>query len=212
MVHTKSHKAHTKRRVKSKSSKKKSQKGGGYGNTMNSMKVDATSNMGYGYSGPAKYNHCGGSKGLNGNVAIFNNRVGYGYTNEGSQMASAVQGSYAPVSRYVGSQCGAGKKHKKKKKSKSMRKNKSRKSRKHLKKSKKHKKSKASKHKKTKKHKKGKKGKKHQKGGYSQYGNNTPIGTSFESPNPTPPLNSLGPLSINKTNVNCVDNYNHFKK
>ena len=92
---------------KKKSKSKKHQKGGAYGNTMNSMSGNASGGMGYGYSGPVKYNHCGGSKA---NVAIFNNRIGYGYTAEGAQMTGDVQGSYAPVSRYVGSQCGAGKK------------------------------------------------------------------------------------------------------
>ena len=59
-----------------------------------------------------------------------------------------------------------------------------------------------------------KKKKHHQKGGsgYSQYQSNTPIGTSFESPNITPPHNALGPVGITKTNINCVDNYNHYKK
>ena len=107
-------------------------------------------------------------------------------------MAGDVQGSYAPVSRYVGSQCGAGKKAKKSRKNKS-KKNK----RKTKKRGRKH------------------KGKKHhQKGGsgYSQYLSGTPVGTSYESPVVNPPLNALGPLSVNKTNVNCTDNYNHYKK
>jgi hypothetical protein len=183
--------------------KNKTQKGGAYGATMNSLANNAKSNMGFGYSGPVKYNHCGGSKG----VAIFNNRIGYGYTNEGAADASTVQGGYAPVSRYVSSQCGAGKKGKKAKKGKS-KKNKTRKSRKHLK-------IKSLKKKKGKKRNTMKKGKKHhQKGGsgYSQYQSNTPIGTSFESPNVTPPHNALGPMGITKTNINCVDNYNHYKK
>lgn len=183
--------------------KNKTQKGGAYGATMNSLANNAKSNMGFGYSGPVKYNHCGGNKG----VAIFNNRIGYGYTNEGAADASTVQGGYAPVSRYVSSQCGAGKKGKKAKKGKS-KKNKTRKSRKHLK-------IKSLKKKKGKKRNTMKKGKKHhQKGGsgYSQYQSNTPIGTSFESPNVTPPHNALGPMGITKTNINCVDNYNHYKK
>lgn len=191
--------------------KNKTQKGGAYGSTMNSMANNAKSNMGFGYSGAVKYNHCGGSKG---GVAIFNNRVGYGYTNEGAANASSVQGGYAPVSRYVASQCGAGKKksknlRKKGRKGKS-KKNKTLKSRKHMKKS--HKKKKGKKRQTIKKLKKKKK--LHQKGGsgYSQYQSNTPIGTSFESPNITPPHNALGPVGITKTNINCVDNYNHYKK
>jgi len=196
-------------------SKNKTQKGGAYGATMNSLANNAKSNMGFGYSGAVKYNHCGGSKG----VAIFNNRIGYGYTNEGAVDASTVQGGYAPVSRYVSSQCGAGKKGKKAKKGKS-KKNKTRKSRKHLKiKSLKKKKGKKShtmkKGKKHLKNKNKKNKKKHaQKGGsgYSQYQSNTPIGASFESPNVTPPHNALGPMGITKTNINCVDNYNHYKK
>lgn len=194
------------KKSKSKGKKgKKYQKGGAYGNTMNSMNVNANGGMGYGYSGPVKYNHCGGSKA---NVAIFNNRVGYGYTAAGAQMAGDVQGSYAPVSRYVGSQCGAGKRKKRKK----SRKNKSRKSRKHVKKSKKNKKKNK---RRTKKRRRKHKGKKHhQKGGsgYSQYLSGTPVGTSYESPVVNPPLNALGPLSVNKTNINCTDNYNHYKK
>ena len=193
---------------KKKSKSKKHQKGGAYGNTMNSMSGNARGGMGYGYSGPVKYNHCGGSKA---NVAIFNNRIGYGYTAEGAQMAGDVQGSYAPVSRYVGSQCGAGKKAKKSRKNKS-KKNKSRKSRKQVKKSKK---SKKKNKRKTKKRSRKHTGKKHhQKGGsgYSQYLSGTPVGTSYESPVVNPPLNALGPLSVNKTNVNCTDNYNHYKK
>lgn len=196
------------RRVKSKKHHK-TQKGGAYGNTMNSMTNNAKANLGFGYSGPVKYNHCGGSKG----VAIFNNRVGYGYTNEGASMADSLQGSYAPVSRYVASQCGAGKrKHKKSSKSKS-KKNKTRSNRTHIKRRKKGKKGK--KHTKKRKTLKRKhKGKKIQKGGngYSQFQSNTPFGSSFESPVVTPPNNALGPLSINKTNINCVDNYNHYKK
>ena len=189
-----------KKRSKKKSKPKKSQRGGAYGNTLNSMLGNAKAGMGFGHAGPIKYNHCGGSKLDN---VIYNNRVGYGYTSGGSEIASDVQGSYAPISPYVTAQCGAGRK----KKGKKYRKNKSRKSRKHMKKSKK---SKKGKKRKTKKRRK----KHHQKGGsgYSQYLNNTPVGTSFESPVVNPPLNALGPLSVNKTNINCTDNYNHYKK
>ena len=201
----KSRKASSKGKSAKKRQLKKTQKGGAYGATMNSMTNNAKGNMGFGYSGPVKYNHCGGSKG----IAIFNNRIGYGYTNEGASLSESVQGSYAPVSRYVASQCGAGKKSKKSKKGKS-KKNKTLKSRKHLK-------SKSLKKKKSKKGKKNKtvRGKKkYQKGGsgYRQFQSNTPVGASFESPNVTPPHNALGPLGINKTQVNCVDNYNHYKK
>ena len=195
----------SKKSMKRSGNKKRTQKGGAYGATMNSLANNAKANMGFGYSAPVKYNHCGGSKG----VAIFNNRIGYGYTNEGASLASSVQGGYAPISRYVASQCGAGKKAKKSKKGKS-KKNKTLKSRKHMK-------GKSLKKKKGKKHmtmkKKGKK-KHYQKGGsgYSQFQSNTPVGASFESPNTTPPHNALGPLGITKTNVNCVDNYNHYKK
>lgn len=198
---------------KHRQTKNKTQKGGAYGATMNSMANNAKANMGFGYAGAVKYNHCGGSKD---GVAIFNNRVGYGYTNEGASLASSVQGGYAPVSRYVASQCGAGKKkskklHKKSRKGKS-KKNKTLKSRKHLKKS--HKKKKGNTMKKSHKKKKGKNKKHYQKGGsgYSQFQSNTPIGASFESPNITPPSNALGPLGITKTNINCNDNYNHYKK
>lgn len=205
------------RKVKKNIHKKKGQKGGAYGNTMNSMTNNAKANMGFGYSGPIKYNHCGGAKPLPEPTVIFNNRVGYGYNQSGSTIASDVQGSYAPVSRYVASQCGAGKKAKKAKKShkNKSKKNKTRKSIKKSKKSKKHKKmSKKINKKKTVKRKH--KGKKHnQKGGsgYSQYQSNTPLGSSFESPNVNgAPLNALGPLSVSKTNINCIDNYNHYKK
>ena len=205
---TKTRKSYRKNTPKKRSKKnttilKKSQRGGAYGNTLNSMLGNAKAGMGFGHAGPIKYNHCGGSKLDN---VIYNNRVGYGYTSGGSEIASDVQGSYAPISPYVTAQCGAGRK----KKGKKYRKNKSRKSRKHMKKSKKGKKSKKSKKRKTKKRRK----KHHQKGGsgYSQYLNNTPVGTSFESPVVNPPLNALGPLSVNKTNINCTDNYNHYKK
>jgi hypothetical protein len=77
-----------------------------------------------------------------------------------------------------------------------------------------HKKKKRNTMKKSHKKKKGKNKKHYQKGGsgYSQFQSNTPIGASFESPNITPPSNALGPLGITKTNVNCIDNYNHYKK
>ena len=127
------------RKVKKNMHKKKGQKGGAYGNTMNSMANNAKSNMGFGYSGPVKYNHCGGSKTSPEPTVIFNNRVGYGYNQSGASIASDVQGSYAPVSRYVASQCGAGKKAKKAKKS-HKNKSKKNKTRKSVKKSKKQKK------------------------------------------------------------------------
>ena len=120
----------TKKKSKTKSKTRKSQGGGAYGNTLNSMLGNAKAGMGFGHAGPIKYNHCGGSKLDN---VIYNNRVGYGYTSVGSEIASDVQGSYAPISPYVTAQCGAGRK----KKGKKYRKNKSRKSRKHMKKSKK---------------------------------------------------------------------------
>lgn len=200
----KSRKASSKGKSTKKRQLKKTQKGGAYGATMNSMANNAKGNMGFGYSGPVKYNHCGGSKG----IAIFNNRIGYGYTNEGAALSESVQGSYAPVSRYVASQCGAGKKSKKGKSKKGKsKKNKTLKSRKHLK-------GKSLKNKKSKKNKTVKGKKKYQKGGsgYTQFQSNAPVGASFESPNVTPPHNALGPLGINKTQVNCVDNYNHYKK
>ena len=180
------------RKVRKNKQNKKHQKGGAYGNTMNSMANNAKSNMGFGYSAPVKYNHCGGSKMGPEPTVIFNNRVGYGYTQSGASIASDVQGGYAPVSRYVASQCGAGKKAKKSKKTAK----------------------KKSYKKKT--NKKNKKGKKHyQKGGsgYAQYQSNTPVGSSFESASASgTPLNALAPLSISKTNINCTDNYNHYKK
>ena len=201
------------RKVRKNKQNKKHQKGGAYGNTMNSMANNAKSNMGFGYSGPVKYNHCGGSKMAPEPTVIFNNRVGYGYTQSGASIASDVQGGYAPVSRYVASQCGAGKKAKKSKKTakKKSKKNKTRKSKKTMKSKKQKKKSY-----KKKTNKKNKKGKKHyQKGGsgYAQYQSNTPVGSSFESASASgTPLNALAPLSISKTNINCTDNYNHYKK
>ena len=202
-------KKHMKKTKKSKHTKKMKQRGGnGYGVTMQSLAADA----GMGYSGPTKYNHCGGGGPNTNTNDIFNNSTGYGFTGSNGPV---VPGSYAPVSRYVASQCGAGKKNKKHKTSKN--KNKTLKSRKMMKRSKSAKKRSKSHHKKNgKKHgKKRKTMKRHQQkggNGYSSYQSNTPIGSSYESPNVTPPHNALGPLGINKTNVNCIDNYNHFKK
>ena len=205
---------HMKKTKKSKHTKKTKQRGGGgYGVTMESLAKD----VGMGYSGAVKYNHCGGGpSSLTNDNVIFNNSHGYGFTGGNGPI---IPGSYAPVSRYVASQCGAGKKNKKGKKSKKGKtsKNKTLKSRKMMKRSKSAKKrSKLHHKKKGKKHgKKRKTMKKHQQkggSGYSAYQSNTPIGASYESPNVTPPHNALGPLGINKTNVNCIDNYNHFKK
>jgi len=199
-----------KKSVKSKKSlkhRKKGQKGGAYGVTMNSLANNAKSNV-IGYAGAVKYNHCGGNKNVN--IPVFNNRVGHGYADP--TLASTILGGYAPVSRYVGSQCGAGKKGKKLiKKKRKTKKNKTLKSRKHLK-IKSFKKKKGKKRHTVKKHMNKKK--RHQKGGsgYTQYQSNTPVGTSFESPNVTPPHNALAPLGIAKTQINCTDNYNHYKK
>lgn len=225
-----------KRKRKRKSTgKKKSQKGGAYGNTMNSLSNNAQGGMGYSYPSATPYNHCGGQKG--GSVsAIFNNRGGYGYTNGGAGMAGEVIGGYAPISPYVNAQCGAGRKVKKSRKTrktkKGMRKskhNKSRKNKTHKMKKKHGRKCRCKgkcvcrrtkHHKKSRKHKTKTKGKKHyQKGGsgiaslgYSQFQSNTPMGASYEMPGAHTPLPAVAPNSFNKTNVNCPDNYNHYKK
>lgn len=207
--------------------RKSSQKGGAYGNTMNSLSNNAQGGMGYSYPSATPYNHCDGQKG--GSVsAIFNNPVGYGYTNDGAGMADKVIGGYAPISPYVNAQCGAGRKVKKSRKTnKGMRKSKHNKTHKMKKKHgrkcrfkgkyvcrrTKH-------HKKSRKHKTKTKGKKHyQKGGsgiaslgYSQFQSNTPMGASYEMPGAHTPLPAVAPNSFNKTNVNCTDNYNHYKK
>jgi len=218
-------------RIDSKEGVRCAQKGGNsYGPTMKSLASSASSGLGKGYSGYEVQKACGSSKQKGGGGynydADFGNPLSYGYTKQGAALASELKGSYAPINKNPPqTQCGAGKRTKKRR-----RKNKSRKSRRKTRKHRRRKRKggKRKKHRKSRRKTRrggGKKccgrfrrkirkvSRKRQRGGsYSQYGSNVPNTPSYSTPNPSGSIRwATGPGSF-KRQLNCRDNYNHYNK
>jgi len=197
------------------------QSGGGYGATAESLASSSNSNLGKGHPSPIKYAQCdtqsGGRHNYDGDTEGFS----YGYTKEGAAVANELKGSYAPISvNKKTNMCGGKRKRKRKthkrrksKKKKRRRKNKTRKS----------KKRKRRKTKKRRKYRRKRGGncsrfkrktrrtKRFRGGAYSQYMSNVPDTPSYSTPNPSSLKWATGPGSF-KRQMNCNDNYNHFKK
>uniref|UniRef100_A0A6C0JFK9 Uncharacterized protein n=1 Tax=viral metagenome TaxID=1070528 RepID=A0A6C0JFK9_9ZZZZ len=208
------------------------QGGGGYGTTNDSLSQSANNNLGKGYPVPIKYTSCAKqSGGAHDYDADFSGKS-YGFTKEGAGLAQQFRGSYAPVTvEHKTNMCGGKKKRKKRKKIKTKkrkrrRKNKSRKSRR---KRTKRRKTRGGKRRRSRrkggapprsvmgrKNKSRRRTRKrrltNKKGGsYSQYGSNIATTPSYSSPNPSSMPWATGPGSISRQ-INCRDNYNHFKK
>ena len=213
------------------------QSGGGFGSTNDSLLHSANNNLGKGYPAPIKYTSCDKQSGGAHNYDKDFPGQNYGYTKEGSGIASQFRGSYAPITVTPKTNMCGGKKKKRKRKTKKRkrrRKNKSRKSRKRRRSKKRKmrggKKRRSRRRTRRRSHKKGgqvpppvpprpdinrknrtQRRKKKQGGGsYSQYGSNIPITPSFSSPNPSSMPWATGPVSISRQ-MNCRDNYNHYK-
>ena len=193
------------------------QSGGGYGATAESLAASANSNIGKGHPSPIKYTQCNKQTG-GGHNYDADGGFSYGYTKAGAAVASELKGSYAPISINKKTNMCGGKKRRKRKtrkrrkvnKKKRRRKNKTRKSRKRRKRK--------TKRRRKYRRKRGgscsrfrKRTRKIRGGAYSQYMSNIPDTPSHSSPNPSSLPWATGPGSF-KRQMNCNDNYNHFKK
>lgn len=211
------------------------QSGGGFGSTNDSLLHSSNNNLGKGYPTPIKYTSCDKQSGGAHNYDKDFPGQNYGYTKEGSGIASQFRGSYAPITvTPKTNMCGGKKRRRKTKKRKRRRKNKSRKSRKRRRTKRRKmrggKKRRSRRRTRRRSHKKGgqvpppvpprpgmgrkkrtQRRKRKQGGGsYSQYGSNIPITPSYSSPNPSSMPWATGPGSISRQ-MNCRDNYNHYK-
>jgi len=209
------------------------QTGGGFGSTNNSLTHSANNNLGKGYPAPIKYTSC--SKQSGGAHDYDNDFPGqsYGFTKVGAGIAQQFKGSYAPITVTPKTNMCGGKKRRKKRKTrkrrkskKRRRKNKSRKSRRKSRGGKRRRVRKRSRKRTRRKRGSGappvpprpgmgrknrtQRRKRKQGGGYSQYGSNIPITPSYSSPNPSSMPWATGPGSISRQ-MNCRDNYNHYK-
>jgi hypothetical protein len=216
------------------------QTGGGFGSTNNSLTHSANNNLGKGYPAPIKYTSCSKQSGGAHDYDNDFPGQSYGFTKVGAGIAQQFKGSYAPITVTPKTNMCGGKKRRKKRKTrkrrkskKRRRKNKSRKSRR--KRHTKRRKSRGGKRrrarKRSRKRTRRKRGagappvpprpgmgrknrtqrrKRKQGGGYSQYGSNIPITPSYSSPNPSSMPWATGPGSISRQ-MNCRDNYNHYK-
>lgn len=211
------------------------QSGGGFGSTNNSLIHSANNSLGKGYPAPIKYTNCDKQSGGFHNYDNDFPGQSYGFTKVGADIAQQFKGSYVPITiTPKTNMCGGKKKRRRKtKKRKRRRKNKSRKSRK--KRRTKRRKMRGGKkrrsRRRTRKRTRRKRGsgappvpprpgmgrkkrtrhrKRKQGGGYSQYGSNIPITPSYSSPNPSSMPWATGPGSISRQ-MNCRDNYNHYK-
>jgi len=208
------------------------QSGGGFGSTNNSLLHSANNNLGKGYPAPIKYTNCNKQSGGAHNYDKDFPGQNYGYTKEGSGIAPQFRGSYAPITVTPKTNMCGGKKRKRKRKTKKRkrrRKNKSRKSRR-KRRTKRRKMSGGKRRRRRTRRKRGsgappvpprpgmgrknrrtQRRKRKQGGGsYSQYGSNIPITPSYSSPNPSSMPWATGPGSISRQ-MNCRDNYNHYK-
>lgn len=198
------------------------QNGGGYGATSESLAASATSGLGKGYVTPSvHYKSCDKQSGGGHNYDADVEGFSYGYTKEGAGIANQLRGSYAPINvNKKTNMCGGKKRRRKsKKKRKRRRKNKTRKSRrkKRTKRRRKKRKSRGGKRKTKRRTKRGgscnrfKRLNRRQRGGkYKQFGSNVANTPSYSTPMPSSLPWSTGPGSFGRQ-INCTDNYNHYK-
>ena len=196
------------------------QNGGGYGATSESLAASATSGLGKGYVTPSvHYNSCdkqsgGGHNGHN--YDADTEGFSYGYTKEGAGIAGQLRGSYAPISvNKKTNMCGGKKKRRKsKKKRKRRRKNKTRKSRRKRRTKRRRKRKSRGGKRRTKRGgscSRFKRLSRKQRGGkYQQYGSNIANTPSYSTPLPSSLPWATGPGSFARQ-INCTDNYNHYK-
>ena len=193
-------------------------RGGGYGATAESLAHSATNSMGKGYVAPTVYyNSCDKQSGGGHNYDADVEGFSYGYTKEGAGVASELKGSYAPISVNKKTNMCGGKKKRKSKKKRRRRKNKTRKSRRKRRTKRRRKRRRKSRGGKRRTKRGGacskfKKLSRRQRGGmYKQFGSNVAVTPSYTSPFPSALPWATGPLS-HARQINCQDNYNHFKK
>ena len=191
------------------------QSGAGYGSTSGSLAKSVTSGFGKGHPIPlVHYNSCNKQNGGGGhNYDADTEGFSYGYTKEGAGFTSELKGSYAPISINKKTNMCGGKKYRKrrtKKRKRKRRKNKTRKSRRKRRTKRRRKYKRQTKRGGRKKRRKTLS--RRQRGGkYAQFGSNIPITPSYSTPNPSGLPWATGPGSFARQ-INCRDNYNHFKK
>ena len=192
------------------------QSGGGYGSTADSLAASATGGLGKGVpSASTHYNNCDKQSGGGHNYDADVEGFSYGYTKEGAAVAGQLRGSYAPISvNKKTNMCGGKKRRRKsKKKRKRRRKNKTRKSRR-KKRTKRRRRKRGGKRRKTRRGgacSRFRKLRRRQRGGrYEQFGSNIPNTPSYSTPSPSGLPWATGPGSFARQ-INCRDNYNHYK-
>ena len=188
------------------------QSGGGYGSTVDSLAASATGGLGKGVpSASTHYNNCDKQSGGGHNYDADVEGFSYGYTKEGAAVAGQLRGSYAPISvNKKTNMCGGKKRRKRRTKRKRRRKNKTRKSRR-KKRTKRRRKYKRKTKKGGRKRRRKRLSRKQRGGKYQQFGSNIPNTPSYSSSFPTSLPWATGPGSFTRQ-INCRDNYNHFKK
>ena len=200
------------------------QSGGGFGATSESLAASATGGLGKGHPSPIKYTQCDKQSGGGHNYDTDVEGFSYGYTKEGATVANELKGSYAPISvNKKTNMCGGKRKRKrktrkrKKSKKKRRRKNKTRKSKRRKRTKRKTKRRRKYRRKRggscsrfKRKTKRTRRTKRFRGGAYSQYMSNVPDTPSYSTPNPSKLPWATGPGSFNRQ-INCRDNYNHYK-
>ena len=196
------------------------QSGGGFGATSESLAASANNGLGKGHPSPVKYTQCDKQTGGGHNYDADAVGFSYGYTKEGAGIASELKGSYAPISvNKKTNMCGGKRKRKRKRKTRKRRKSKKKRRRKNkTRKSRKRRRKRKTKRRRKYRRKRGgscsrfrKRTRKIRGGAYSQYMSNVPDTPSYSSPNPSSSPWATGPGSF-KREMNCNDNYNHYKK
>jgi hypothetical protein len=200
------------------------QSGGGFGATSESLAASATGGLGKGHPSPIKYTQCDKQSGGGHNYDADGEGFSYGYTKEGATVANELKGSYAPISvNKKTNMCGGKRKRKrktrkrKKSKKKRRRKNKTKKSKRRKRTKRKTKRRRKYRRKRggscsrfKRKTKRTRRTKRFRGGAYSQYMSNVPDTPSYSTPNPSKLPWATGPGSFNRQ-INCKDNYNHYK-
>jgi len=195
------------------------QSGGGFGATSESLAASANNGLGKGHPSPIKYAQCNKQSGGGHDYDADFPGFSYGYTKAGAANASVLKGSYAPISVNKKTNMCGGKKRRKRKTSKKRKSNKKKRRRKNkTRKSRKRRRKRKTKRRRKYRRKRGgscsrfrKRTRKIKGGAYSQYGSNIPSTPSYSSPNPSSLPWATGPGSF-KRQMNCTDNYNHYKK
>jgi len=195
------------------------QSGGGFGATSESLAASANNGLGKGHPSPIKYAQCNKQSGGGHDYDADFPGFSYGYTKAGAANASVLKGSYAPISVNKKTNMCGGKKRRKRKTSKKKKSNKKKRRRKNkTRKSRKRRRKRKTKRRRKYRRKRGgscsrfrKRTRKIKGGAYSQYGSNIPSTPSYSSPNPSSLPWATGPGSF-KRQMNCTDNYNHYKK